>query len=765
MKQRPDSLLRWHRLFSASLLDYLQVTLLTSGLGALLLQLRSFDLPLWQLFGLGLALSGFVAWISRHIGRKLLIIGAIGGLAILIVRLVRRWPDLTMFMHWIYDWYQDFWTLAAPAPPVQPVLTAILLLPLALVSRWLVRHVDRLPVYLLLAAGGLAVALSGPPVLLPRFLLLLAAVLLQLPRAFSSAIRRHRPHDAVLPRAPMQWLALPVIIVSLVLAPALVPGQTTDWRLAPLANWLTDVQDLWANRFAPERPSPAFNLIYYGYTDVGYRLGGPVSLSPLLVLQVQSERAMLLRGLTRRIYTGNSWLRGQNRIYRLDSSLWREQQNAVFNKNMPAGRGNQAFRLAWRHNLQLQISHQQALATLFTAGAVQQISLPHRLNYTPYFTLDGDLFTLQTPPALFRYTVTTSWLDRQQTGFDQAMLAEEVKLAGTDDRQWAQMQADYLQLPDNLPAVVGQTARTVTADASTPFARALRLESYLRETGRYTLQPPLPPADQDFVAYFLADRRGTCVYYATALAVMARTLGIPARYVEGFSLDYNQAARTYQASGRNAHAWAELYFQGVGWLTFDATPAGEAENPGVSPTPAISVEPTPGPGPTVTPPATGPTKNGTALGWLLGLVALILLVVAGRLLLAYVWHRQRQTFEPAYIDRLISDPGKCLHYYFRDCLRQMACLDLQPEKGETLSQFAARAETFIRIDGLDLPSVFWPVVRLQYGAIVPQAAELARLAALRQNLELRLQANMTPLAYFWQRVWPLSRTRPTSADL
>lgn len=82
----------------------------------------------------------------------------------------------------------------------------------------------------------------------------------------------------------------------------------------------------------------------------------------------------------------------------------------------------------------------------------------------------------------------------------------------------------------------------------------------------------MPPDNRDFVSWFLLDeRQGYCTSFATAMAVMARMVGLPSRYVEGYAAtpDADGVARVTQ---QNAHAWAEIYFTGFGWLPFDPTP-------------------------------------------------------------------------------------------------------------------------------------------------------------------------------------------------
>ena len=129
----------------------------------------------------------------------------------------------------------------------------------------------------------------------------------------------------------------------------------------------------------------------------------------------------------------------------------------------------------------------------------------------------------------------------------------------------------YTQLPENLPARVSDLAAQVTAEASSPYAQALALESFLRQYP-YDLNIPAPPADVDVVDYFLFDlQRGYCDYFASTMAVMARSLGLPARIAVGYAAQPadDEGVQTIRQS--DAHSWPELYFAGVGWVAFEPT--------------------------------------------------------------------------------------------------------------------------------------------------------------------------------------------------
>lgn len=131
----------------------------------------------------------------------------------------------------------------------------------------------------------------------------------------------------------------------------------------------------------------------------------------------------------------------------------------------------------------------------------------------------------------------------------------------------------YLGLPPSVSPRTTELARTITASASDPYESARAIEAYLRSSIVYDESVSAPAADADIVDYVLFERqRGYCEYYASAMAVMLRTLGIPSRVVVGFYPgDYDEVQGGYLYVQRNAHAWVEVFFPGYGWVPFEPT--------------------------------------------------------------------------------------------------------------------------------------------------------------------------------------------------
>lgn len=156
-----------------------------------------------------------------------------------------------------------------------------------------------------------------------------------------------------------------------------------------------------------------------------------------------------------------------------------------------------------------------------------------------------------------------------------------------------QINPDYLQLPGILPPRVRQLAMEISSGAASPYEAAKKLEQYLKATYPYSGQPgTLPDEGEDMVDQFLFEQKGGFSdYYSSAMVVLSRINGIPARWVSGYAtgqsdsaadnkqpqlLNASEAAamkpRMYTVSTSDAHSWAELYFPGYGWLPFEPSP-------------------------------------------------------------------------------------------------------------------------------------------------------------------------------------------------
>ncbi|MFZ5989028.1 MAG: DUF4129 domain-containing transglutaminase family protein, partial [Bacillota bacterium] len=131
----------------------------------------------------------------------------------------------------------------------------------------------------------------------------------------------------------------------------------------------------------------------------------------------------------------------------------------------------------------------------------------------------------------------------------------------------------YLMIPPIVPQRVRDLALSITSEESNNYDKVKAIEKYLSSNYTYTLTPGATPSGRDFVDYFLFDQKeGYCAYYASSMVILTRSIGIPARYVEGYVLPPRPVkGDLYEVTNQQAHAWVEVYFEGIGWVPFEPT--------------------------------------------------------------------------------------------------------------------------------------------------------------------------------------------------
>lgn len=202
----------------------------------------------------------------------------------------------------------------------------------------------------------------------------------------------------------------------------------------------------------------------------------------------------------------------------------------------------------------------------------------------------------------------------------------------------------YLQLPSTLPSRVKELAKSVTQASNTPYEKAIALKKYLSQYP-YTLTIETPAQDVDGVDFFLfTQESGYCTYFASAMTVMLRSAGVPARLVTGFLTgQYIPDVQRSVLRDRDYHAWTEIYFPKYGWITLDSTPGivsteADSGSPDVFPTSQAAdlTEESILPGePVPAIPTSAPSENGINLFIFIGPA-----LIAGLLFLFWLFSRK-----------------------------------------------------------------------------------------------------------------------------
>ena len=393
--------------------------------------------------------------------------------------------------------------------------------------------------------------------------------------SYQSAPPSHRPRTS-----PWAVAAAALLLgLSVLIAP---PEGAKNPTLAHLAD---ELQEMINDRFFFRQERARYSLESDGWMPLGnHRLGGEPEPNEDLIMQVETSETAYLRGSILDAYTGAYWY---------DSiSARRYYWNAALQQDLRDELTQKAYPLATSLPAQALTVHfaSGGASTLFTPQRVRALSTGARM--TPYFNLSSEIFITRNLQPGDVYTV--SYLPMKATDSGMAALAEQH--AALEDPLYEKAVAQYTVLPVHIQQEIYEIAASVTANCATDWQRAVALRDYLRNNFGYTTEVETPPADVDFVAWFLlAEKQGYCTYFASAMTVLSRMAGLPARYVEGYLVKPESGGVT-NVHGTNAHAWTEIYLKGLGWVTFDATPGlGDADRSGSLPPPAPGDTPTPQP--------------------------------------------------------------------------------------------------------------------------------------------------------------------------
>ncbi|MBG9794068.1 transglutaminase [Paenibacillus dendritiformis] len=374
---------------------------------------------------------------------------------------------------------------------------------------------------------------------------------------------------------PVQWLGqaamATLLIVGLGFGLSRMPDWTPPESLPSLRQW-TQSLAVSANEWGAARPTaenaslPAATIGTTGYSMDDTELGGALRDNPRILFTAESPEPTYWRGESKSRYTGRGW-----------TSTGAEQEETV------DGSGrlqiSESSGPGWSEPL-TQTVRWQAYAPhlpLVLGGRPERLAswMPDGETEVP----DQEGTTLRYDPSGERYAPGASSPAASRLAYqyetrvlraDAAMLREVPKLSSVERARWS----EELQLPDSLPQRVRELGDRLAEGSAGPYETVRRVQAFLLQEYAYTKSDTeVPPAGRDFVDYFLFEaRQGYCNHFSSAMAVLLRTQGIPARWVKGFAPGELTGPGQYRVRASDAHAWVEVYFPTVGWVPFEATP-------------------------------------------------------------------------------------------------------------------------------------------------------------------------------------------------
>ena len=284
---------------------------------------------------------------------------------------------------------------------------------------------------------------------------------------------------------------------------------------------------------------------------------GSVKQDPQIVMRIElpdqpavEKDRLYLRGLAYDQYNGRSWSHSGTR--RRSLSL---VADGTFLTRPAGSRLPHSQSIPFRQDILLETLD---TAVLFAAPFAELVS-------GEFLTVQADAMSglhLPFPPSSrIRYSVTSQ---------APRLVADEriASILAYPDS----IRSHYLQVPVGSEQVADLAYR-VSQQATTPFERTLAIQQHLLENYRYSLEADTTTLSHPLEEFLFTRKTGYCEHYATAMVVMLRTVGIPARLVTGFlATEWNEYGGYFTVRQRDAHAWVEVYFPHSGWITMDPTP-------------------------------------------------------------------------------------------------------------------------------------------------------------------------------------------------
>jgi hypothetical protein len=313
-----------------------------------------------------------------------------------------------------------------------------------------------------------------------------------------------------------------------------------------------------------------YDLSMSGYPDSSKKLGGPIELNHDVIFSVQADGLYYLKGRVKDFYDGYRWIKTEDKYERLSEA--------------PRLFQGRSFMEAEVASLSIYPEGFET-STLFSPSFTFDISLNQG---QPARDKTGSYMILGSAEASVPYTASFYKIKPHAELLKEAYKTKLFINYEAGEEGIEKLYGSYLQLPANISERTYKLVGEITMDAKTIFDRVNAIQEYLSGNYKYSLEVSEVPENTEFVDYFLFEgKKGYCTYFASAVTVMCRLAGIPARYVEGFNMEEKRDSYgRYEVRNSMAHAWTEVLVnpdENI-WCIVDAVPEESEEVLGITET-------------------------------------------------------------------------------------------------------------------------------------------------------------------------------------
>ena len=562
-----------------------------------------------------------------------------------------------------------------------------------------------------------------------------------------------------------RWLVIAVsgfvCIVICIGSVFITKNNKTNVRNRFCSDLAADIQTI-TNAYTMEQRYLEVTLFELGLQGNTTYIGGSLYKIPSKIIATTDlEAPTLLKVTTFDTFNGKKWSNDFEKPYRING-LWEDEENLylsgkVLNDDFYAGKIKE---IAPEREVTVTLE-EKGQSFLPALGQITNFKENTASKNPILFDKRGRLLSHFEMPAGFSYTFN-SLIYPTDRPIPNAQMKVILEASSTiEDPLYdedGEFFTHYTELPEEMPKEMVDSLKDLMLDNEDVYESAYKICNFFSiDNGfSYTKVPPHFKKGENIIEKLFKTKRGHCLYYSTAMVVMARAAGIPARLAAGYRTVPSADGKTQVVDASSPYSWVECYIPNLGWLSYDPTPT---ETPPIIEEVVDPNTPSPDQGESEIPELEKgdmpeeeepepEVKKGIPVGLIIGLIAFVLLAICVTLYAVF----SPKFYSVEFVRKRFPSTKRQAEYYYQDILRQFKCLGYKPRQGETISELAVRSceELIYRNEGTIYQGIK-VVEALHYGYKAPSYQDIEILAQVCRMLDMEARWKMKPIPYVLKR--------------